>query len=399
MTTFTAEPLNIGLDARTVFAPKPRGTGRNLRDAYSLLSSEHRDWAFKLYHRAATPEGLEHSNIARPRLQMPGERWKSWFNLRLPLAAWMDQLDLLHLPANVGLTYSPVPTIVTIHDLVPLHDQDASKLQRQKFESGIRRALNSAVRIICPSTATRDELARHFGYSPENVSVIPWAADQRIAEQLVTVHDLERIQRHYGLDRPWLLNFSGSSSRKNAAGIINALAHIPKKNHDDFVVVLVGCEPQANRDHLQALADELGVSHLVRLHEYTPHEDLAPLLRGASGLMLPSFCEGFGLPILDAFACDTPVLTSNQSSLPEVAGDAAVYCDPRDHADIADAMIQILDLQTAVELRQAGTARLKNFSWSQTAHLMANAFCEAVAASRVDRSFRPLTPAHTREAS
>lgn len=364
-----------------------------------MLAQQQRAWSFTLYHHShQATEGFEQANLNPCPLWMPGERFAAWMNLRLPFAAWSDNVDLLHLPANVGLWSTPIPTVVTIHDFVPLQDETTPPGRREIFERGIRRALKTATRIITPSAATRDELCRRFGYPAQQVSVIPWAADQRIARQEVTSEDYLRIRNKYAIDRPWLLNFSGSSPRKNAVGIIRALAEIDPLQRAAFVVVLVGCEPASRRETLEAMARELGVLDSLRLHGFAPHEDLAPLLRGAAGLLLPSFCEGFGLPILDAFACETAVLTSNLSSLPEVAGEAAVYCDPHEPASIAEGMLNLLDPATADELVAAGTLRLTSFSWEKTAELMAGAFTTAVSAARTRNSVVTLRPTATGEA-
>lgn len=390
--------MHIGLDARTVFSARPRGTGRNLRDAYAVLAAQRPDWTFTLYHRSPPDAAdLPHGNLRPRRLRMLGERWQTWLNLRLPLAAWLDRVNLLHLPANVGLPFSPVPTIVTIHDLVPLRDSSTPTAQRKAFRYGIRRALRTATRIITPSAVTREQLCRHFAFPPLRVDVIPWAADQRIAEQTVTPEDYLVVRKQYDIDRPWLLNFSGSTPRKNATGIIQALAKIPRARRAEFVVVLVGCEPQARRVELQALAEELGVADSLRLHGFAPHEDLAPLLRGAAGLVMPSLCEGFGLPILDAFACHTPVLTSNISSMPEVAGDAAMYCDPQDPGSIADGMLKLLEPGTANNLADAGSKRLTHFTWERTAELMAQAYATAIAEAGTRSTAGKLRPATTGE--
>jgi glycosyltransferase involved in cell wall biosynthesis len=394
MPDFATEPLRIGLDARTVFAPRPRGTGRNLRDAYQVLGPLCSHWSFSMYHRGRDVGQVAlPANLRSRRLRMPGDRWEAWLQLRLPLAAWMDRLDLLHLPANVGLWRIPTPMIVTIHDLAPLHESHTSEMQRDSFEHGVKLALQHAVRIITPSQATREELCRRYDYPLERVSVIGWAADERVVQQHVGTADLERVRQCYKLDRPWLLNFSGSSPRKNADGIVRALAHVPREQREAFVVLLVGCEPVERRESLIALAGELGVDSDIRMHGFAPLEDLAPLLRGAAGLMLPSFCEGFGLPILDAMACGTPVLTSNLSSMPEVAGEAALYCNPHDPASIARGMVELLEPATRADLRAAGAKRSEQFSWQVTANLMAEAYATAVADARSGRFAKKLQPA------
>ncbi len=382
--------IRVGVDARSIFMPRPRGTGRNLRDAYQLIPSLRPDWNFTLYHQRnlAGEAWRARPNVRTRRIDMPGDRFDLWFQLRLPAAAWRDGVDLLHLPANAAPRRSPVPLIVTVHDLVPLADAgDCSAAQRRAFRRGIQRAVRGATHIISPSNATRDELCATFGVDAARVTVIPWAPDRDITEVAGEAVDsqskptsaelqrrIERVRADYGLDGDWLINFSGSSSRKNARGLLDACAALPPAVRAAVQFVLVGCEPASFRAELEARARQLGIRGKCRLLGFVPHEDLPGLLGGARGLVMPSLCEGFGLPILDAFACGTPVLTSNLSSMPDIAGDAAVYCDPRSQTSIAEGIVRLLEPTCSQRLRKAGYQRLREFSWERTARLMCEVY-------------------------
>ncbi|MFQ5805266.1 MAG: glycosyltransferase family 4 protein [Phycisphaerae bacterium] len=385
--------------------PCPRGTGRSLLDAYRLIPSLRPDWEFVLYHqRAAAQATTERDNspdanlagvasalLARPNVRarcidIPGDRFDLWFQVRLPTAAWRDRIDLLHLPANVAPVWCPVPFVVTVHDLIPLTvPGEQPERSRRAFERGVARAVRSAAHIISPSKATRDELHRIFDVTPERITVIPWAPDQGItrahggrasAESPGTAAraEIERVRIRHGLNGAWLLNFSGSSPRKNAAGLMDAFARLSPDARRGVQLVLVGCEPASVRAALEARSQRLGVRASCRFLGFVPHEDLPGLLCGARGLLMPSLCEGFGAPILDAFACGAPVLTSKLSSMPEVAGDAAVYCDPHSAASIAEGIIQLLDQTIAQRLKRAGVERLRSFSWERTVRLMCEVY-------------------------
>jgi glycosyltransferase involved in cell wall biosynthesis len=384
--------LRVGLDARTLFMPRPRGTGRNLLDAYQLIPSLRPDWEFVLYHQRPPPRTadcrsssgsalaalLSRPNVRARRVDIPGDRFDLCLQLRLPTAAWRDRLDLLHLPANAAPARCKTPFVVTVHDLIPLTlAGEQSEARRRAFRRGVERAVRGAAHLISPSRATRDELHRTFSVPLDRVTVIPWAPDQGITRALHSgeiAAQIERVRAWHGLNRPWLLNFSGSSPRKNAAGLIDAFARLSPDVRRDVALVLLGCEPAAVRAELEARSEGLGVRESCRFLRFVPHEDLPGLLCGARGLVMPSLGEGFGLPILDAFACGTPVLTSNLSSMPEVAGDAAIYCDPRHSASIAEGIVRLLDQPTAERLRHAGRRRLQHFSWEQTAQRMCEVY-------------------------
>ncbi|HPC21588.1 MAG: glycosyltransferase family 4 protein [Phycisphaerae bacterium] len=384
--------MKIGIDARTIFSPQPRGTGRNLFDAYRLIPALRPDWTFHLYHQrpaAACPlvcgaaeadrpeESAWPANVALRRIDIPGDRLNLWFQLRLPVAAWRDRLDLLHLPANAAPAWCPVPTVVTVHDLVPLKIADElPPPARERFRRGVLRAARTARHIITPSATTRDELCGEFGVCADRVTVIPWAADRLIAgmSDATSSSAFHAVRRRYQLHRPWMLNFSGPTRRKNAAGLLAGFAQLPAEIRAVCDLVLVGCATSEFQAELAAMAQTLGISEHCRFLAFVPHADLPYLLGGARALLMPSLAEGFGLPILDAFACGVPVLTSACSSMPEVAGDTALYCDPVSPASIAAGMLQILQRQVATALVARGRQRVQQFTWEATATAMCQVY-------------------------
>lgn len=376
--------------------PRPRGTGRNLHDAFRLIPALRPDWLFHLYYQRASEREFEDwgPNVRLRRIDIPGDRFGLWLQARLPLAGWLDQLDLIHLPANAAPAWCPVPFVVTIHDLMPLMlEEGQSRRERRKFETDILRGIRRAVQIICPSLATRQALQDRYGVAAERVTVIPWAPDREIARRLgfdgtaaaqrghetpagtpQARAEIERVRAAYRLDDDWLLNFSGSSPRKNARGLLRGFARLPVEVRAGLRLVAVGCEPAGFRAQLEAFSRELGIRDRCSFLGFVPHEDLPGLLGGARGLLMPSLCEGFGLPILDAFVAGTPVLTSRLGSMSEVGGAAAAYCDPEDPDDIAKGILEILEPQRAAALRRAGLRRVTKFTWENTARLMCEVY-------------------------
>jgi alpha-1,3-rhamnosyl/mannosyltransferase len=220
------------------------------------------------------------------------------------------------------------------------------------------------------------------------MTVIPWAADRQIevgAKQPLGADELRRLREKYELADRWLLSFSGSSGRKNARGLLAALSRLAPGLRGTLQVVLIGCEAAGHRQELEAEAQQLGVATSCRVLGFVPHADLPGLLRGSCGLLIPSRYEGFGLPILDAFACGIPVLTAEVSSMPEVAGDAALYCDPDDALSIAAGIVRLLDRETAARLVERGREQLKQFSWQHTAEAMCRVYEHACRGAYVAR--------------
>ena len=382
--------MRIGVDARSIFMPRPRGTGRNLLDAYRLIPRLRGDWQFVLYHqrdasgceacaalgvRSESSESVSgQANLEIRQLDMPGDRFDAWFQLRLPLSARNDRVDLLHLPANAAPAWCAVPYVVTVHDLIPLKIADeASSAARRGFRRGLRRAVRGAARIIAVSNATRDDLIDEFDIAEEKISVVGWAPDTHVTAGAEPGRD-GRTRARYELSRPWLLGFSGSSRRKNAFGLIEAMTRLPQEVRDSVLLVLIGCEPAEFRERLAERARRCGIASSCRFLGFVPHGDIAGLLGGARGLVMPSLYEGFGLPILDAFALDVPVMTSDVSSMPEIAGDAAVYCNPHDTESIARGIERLLDDQVAERLVRAGRRRVESFTWERTAEAICDVY-------------------------
>jgi glycosyltransferase involved in cell wall biosynthesis len=374
--------MKIGLDARSLTLPRPRGTGRNLLDAYRLIPALRPEWQFVLYHQRPLPAELHRRedapwhqpNVELRQIEMPGDRLDAWFQMRLPLAARRDGVDLMHFPANAAPAWCPVPFVVTVHDLIPLRlPGELPPRATRAFRRGVMRGVRRAAHIIAVSAATSDELHRDFGVARDRMTVIPWAPDARVLAELhreLSAEQRAQVRTKYELGERWLLSFSGSTARKNASGVLEGFAAMSPEQRQGVQVVLIGCEPAAYRTYLAAEAERLSIAGQCRILGFVPHEDVPAMLRGAAGLLMPSRYEGFGLPILDAFACGVPVLTSAVSSMPEVAGDAAIYCDPDDPRSIAAGMQRLLEPATAREMVRRGRARLAWFSWERTARAM-----------------------------
>lgn len=371
--------MRIGLDARTLYAPQARGTGRNLRDVLRRFAPAYPDDSILLFHRGAPHARADGDSrdwrsapgIIERRLECPGDRFDLWLHLRLPLAAWLERVDVLHTPANAAPLWCRVPLVVTIHDLIPLSDAaDGEPGAALTFERAIRRTLRVAAHVVTPSRFTRAALISRFGLDPDRITVVPWAPDSQLTQTLPTdlrAAEDRRVRDTFALDAPWILNFSGRSRRKNARGLIAAFAALPPQTCARALLVLTGVASASARTALLEFAHAHGVAPRCRVLGFLPAADVAALLRGALGVAMPSLAEGFGLPVLDAMACGIPVLASNCTSLPEVAGDAAIYVDPRDVADIRDGLLELVSERGRTERVERGLTRAAEFTWEKTA--------------------------------
>lgn len=359
--------MRIGLDARTIYWPTRRGTGKNLIDLYTHLSSLRPHWQVLAYHRQAGRVSplLPDRNITPRFIEMMGDRVDAWQRWRLPMAAWRDGVDVLHCPANLSPAWMPMSTIVTIHDLIPLDmPQGREAKQVRRFVQSVQLACRRAAWIICPSRYTRDRLVQEFDADPDRITVNPWAPDSSV--EPVPQHLWEPVLARYGVDKPFVLHFGAAAPRKNTRRLLEAWSMLDKSVRRQCQLLVVGLDPRS-AEQLQITAASLAVGQSVKLHRFVDEKDLSTLLSAALVLAYPSLSEGFGLPILDAWAANTTVLTSNCTSLPEVAGDAAFLVDPTDSCSIARGLSRLIgDRTLRSDLNFRARNRLKQYSWEAT---------------------------------
>lgn len=370
--------MRIGLDARTIFRPSRRGTGKNLIDLYRRLAVVRPHWRVMAYHRQPEVDrSLLPAHVVQPRLiEMVGDRFDAWQRWRLSSAAWQDGVDLLHCPANTCPSWMAVPTVVTIHDLIPLDlPQGRPAAEVRRFEQSVKTACQRAAWIICPSAYTSDRLVDEFDADPARITVNPWAPDSSV-RPVAAVH-WPPVLRRYGIRGPFVLHLGSAEPRKNTRRLIEAWAMCDRAMRRSRQLLIVGLD-DAFRQELTTLLAQLGIKAGVLLHGFADEADLPTLLSAADVLAYPSLSEGFGLPILDAWATGTAVLTSNCTSLPEVAADAAIWVDPFDCCSIARGLYRLTgDLALRQELTIRGQRRLERYTWDATAKRFVSAMEQA----------------------
>lgn len=288
----------------------------------------------------------------------------------LPRVEWFARFDVFFAP-----NFVPPPTrarklVVTVHDLAfRLHPETAPHSTRW-WLARIDRTLETASRIIAVSDSTRRDLLELYPVEPDRVAVIPHGVDGRVFHA-VSREDVDLVRRRFGIAGPYLLSLGGIEPRKNLPNLVRAFALLPAELRP--TLVLAGGSVEWNpegRDALRHALSELPgqAGERVVLTGYVGEREKVALLSGAEALVYPSLYEGFGLPVLEAMACGAPVVTSDVSALPEVAGEAALLVDPRDPTAIASAIERILreeDLRRDLVAR--GLARAARYTWEETA--------------------------------
>jgi glycosyltransferase involved in cell wall biosynthesis len=282
-------------------------------------------------------------------------------------------VDLVHCPAAFSPWVRDRPLVLTVHDLLPfrypeLFQRVVVTHARLTWGATLRRSR----RALTGSAHTRGELIELFDLDPECVVVTPYGVSERFRPE---PPDPEWLARRFGIDRRFVLCVGTLEPRKNLPGVLRAY-RLLSETVDDCLLVIAGGRGWRNESFEAELAQS---SRGVRLTGFVKDDELVRLYAAAACFVYPSLYEGFGLPVLEAMACGAPVVTSDSTSLPEVAGDAALLVDPRDTRAIASAAEEILSsAERAAELRARGLRRAAEHSWDACAEATVGAYRAAI---------------------
>jgi len=359
----------IGIDASRAAVQQRTGT-----EVYSLhvirgllaLGAPHR---YALYTPSAPPPGLLVGTEGAPAASIrviPFPRL--WTHVRLSTEMALRPPDVLFVPAHVLPLVHPRSSVVTVHDLGYLAYPEAhTAFARLYLDRSTAWNARRAAAVLADSAATKADLVRAYGARPEKIHVVHLGRDETL-HRVTDPRLVTPVRRRYGLADRYLLYVGTLQPRKNLQRVVGAFARIAgQAGVSDVQLVLAGKRGWMY-DQLFDQVERSGLAGRVVFPGYVPDEDLPALFSAAAGFVYPSLFEGFGLPVLEAGGCGVPVITSNTSSLPEVAGDAALLVDPHDVDAIADAMMRVLtDEALRAELARRGLENVKRFSWEKCA--------------------------------
>ena len=376
--------MRIGIDARTIRGRKTGdrsytlGLIGGLAQVNQALGNPHE---FVLYLDGEPPNDLP---CAADGELMPGwsvrivrarfaRMWTLW---ALPRAARADALDVLHVQYNAPRMRRPA-VVTTVHDITFRLFPDWFTLKdRLLLGWGLRATLRTAAGTLTVSECTRQDLERVYGLAPETITVTPNALASGFARP--SEEATEEVMARLGVQRPYALFVGVLQPRKNIERMVGAMIAARDDHGLDHRLVVAGKVGWKAGSALETVraAEVAGVAQYLG---YVADEDLPALYAGADLFLFATLYEGFGIPVLEAFACGTPVITSNVSALPEVAGDAALLIDPRDEAEIASAIALLArDEDLRADLIARGHERVKRFSWTRSAELTLEAYERAV---------------------
>ena len=294
-----------------------------------------------------------------------------WEQLVWPIESAYSRLDMLHSMAFVTPLWRTVSkTIVTVFDLSFIHHPERySPLKRLYLQTQTRRSCRQATTVIAISESGRQDIHKLFGVPLERIEVVYPGVDPIF--QPASAEAIAQFKKEKQLDRPYILHVGTLQPRKNIPMLIEAFAQL---RHPSMELILVGGKGWLY-DEIYARVEQHGLKNHVRFMGYVPDTELPLWYNGATALVFPSVYEGFGMPVTQAMACGTPVITSNTSSLPEVVGNAGMMFNPHDSAELVSCLDRIInDSQFASQLKTQGFEQVRQFSWTHSGTKMAQCY-------------------------
>jgi glycosyltransferase involved in cell wall biosynthesis len=352
----------VAIDARMI---EHSGIGTYLRNLLEKLPTTGNEYVFEVI--CSRKEALR---------GLPLDRFRS-VPAKSPIYSVSEQWEIARLARHAQVLHSPhynAPLlyrgnlVVTIHDLTHVTDPTFKRTLAARFYARpmFNLVARRADRIIADSEFTKQQIVEHLAIPPSKVSVVYLGVNDQFCP-----HDrgqaVPRVSSLLGLNRPYILFVGNLKPHKNVKTLIQAFSQICAHRDFDHQLLILG-DDQKWKAGLVSECERLGIDGRVVFAPHVPYEDLPWVYKAAEVLVMPSLIEGFGLPVLEAMACGTPVVCARAASLPEVAGNAAEYFEPSSADDLAAAIERVVrSLELQETLRRKGLERVKLFSWDECA--------------------------------
>ncbi|MBS9460944.1 glycosyltransferase family 4 protein [Flagellimonas sp. 389] len=301
--------------------------------------------------------------------------YPGWEQIALPKAAFKEGCDVLHCTSNTGPLFSKVPLITTLHDIIYL--ESISVLKKggtwyQKLGNMYRRyfvppVIRKSKKVITVSNYEKERISNYFGFKDNRLTAIYNGVGSHF-KKVTDLDQLKTIQNKYALPDNFFFFLGNTDPKKNTKGVLKAFSEFNKIYPNQYKLVMLDYD-EAELQKLLASIEVEEIRPLIHLTGYVPNTDLPAIISQCAIFLYPSLRESFGIPILEGMACGVPVITSNTSSMPEVAGkDTALIIDPFNPIEITTAMQTLVeDKMLAQVLVEKGIKRAQHFSWETMA--------------------------------
>jgi glycosyltransferase involved in cell wall biosynthesis len=378
----TTQRLRIGVNSLQIQPGRAISVGIYLRHILDGLARADADNEYLIFVSPGTAGSFASGAPNIQEVVCPGTSFGRpvrilYEQLFLPGLLQRLSIDILFSPENTSPLRLPCCSVLGLQTMMMFTmPQYFPASKREYFKYVMKRAAVKADRIVCVSDNIRREAARYLGVPEQKMVVIPEAPagffkpmDHETAKACV-------VQR-YGVDEPYFLAVANMAPYKNLLRQVEAFGQVCQSLNVPHRLLIAGGEAEwpGYRSSVLRAVEDRALKNLVTFLGPVPQPDLAPLYSAATSLVFPSLCESFGLPVVEAMACGCPVITSNYSCLPEVAGGAALLVDPHDTHAIADAMLRVASsAELRRELKDAGLVRAAQLSWDESGRRLAQVF-------------------------
>lgn len=385
--------MRIGIEAQRLFRPRKHGMDVVALELLRRLPNLAPEHEFVAFVRPGEDRCLKSKDNLEV-VEVEARSYPTWEQTALPRAAAEAGVDLLHCTANTAPLASPVPVVLTLHDIIfleggsPLlrggsaYQRAGNQYRRWVVPSAVRRA----TRVTTVSAYEAERIAERFPSAADRLDVVSNA----VSEQFAPVTDpvrLAQVRERYGLFDRFAFLLGNTDPKKNIPNTVEAYARYADRTPDAVRLVIADLAPERLTDMLQVIGAEHLRDRFV-LPGYMAHADLPAVYSLCDVFLYPSLRESFGLPILEAMASGAPVVTSDAASMPEVAGPAALLVDPRQPAAITEALERVLaSVPLRRTLRERGLRWAQAFSWDRAAEQMLHTY---EAAARSESESAPL---------
>ncbi len=372
--------MRIAIDYTSAIQQKA-GIGRYTRNLVSALAKIDRQTPYVLFSagRDAQPPAWP-GNFSRRELILSDRQMAIiWQRLKLPLPieVFTGRISLFHSPDFVLPPVAAAIKVLTIHDLSFVRHPECSSPALLKYlVASVPPSIWRADWLLADSANTKDDLVELYTIAPERITVV-YAGYDPVFEITPSADDAA-IRAQYGIKTPYIFGLGTLQPRKNFTTLIRAYYQLIQEKHIPHQLVIGGNKGWLYENIFDAV-QQLNLADRVSFLGFVEDAHLPALYRGADLFAFPSLYEGFGIPILESMGCGTPVVTADNSSLPEVAGDAALLVDARDASALADAMWRVLDDSALRQtMRERGLERVKLFSWEKAAETLRSVYRQAL---------------------
>jgi glycosyltransferase involved in cell wall biosynthesis len=375
--------MRIGIEAQRIFRQKKHGMDIVILEILRQLQKIETPHQYFVYAQPDNDTNTLHSTDS-VKVQLRGPAlYPIWEQYILPKESKKDKIDLLHCTSNTAPITINVPLVVTIHDIIYLEKKVSNKGVLYQKLGGIYRRWNvpqiakKASMIVTVSNYERNRIIERLNLPEEKVRTVYNACSKHFSNEY-SPEELLAFRKQMNLPERFVLLLGNTDPKKNIPNIIRTLGLLHQRKQLDFTLVITDFKIE----HLMSLLKEQNNEHLLKhimLVGYINNQELPKIYKLARLFLYPSLRESFGIPILEAMQCGTPLITSNTSAMPEIAGEGATLIDPTQIEDIAEKIVKLLDDTTLRDRVIAyGLERVKLFSWKQTTEQMVGIYNEVL---------------------